>query len=132
MTPRVLRFASALALTTAAACSYAYPYEVDVTIATDVEAPEDANLLLVSGPGPDIEDAYVDVSIPFGEAGREYRHGAASLNASEVYLFAFIDLDGNEAWDPGEPWGEHPENPANLDLEATYIADILIEPDDVE
>ena len=132
MTPHVLRLASALALTAAAACSYAYPYEVDVTVADDVEAPEDANLLLVSGSSPELEDAYVDWSISFGEAGREYRYGTASLNASEVYLFAFIDLDGNDAWDPGAPWGEHPHNPVQLDLEATYIADILIEPDDVE
>lgn len=130
MSLRARLLCSTLALTVLGACSRIYPYDVDVTIAQDVEAPGDTELMLASGPEPELADAYIDGSVPLSQAGRSYRYEAESLNATKVYLFAFVDLDGSETWDPGEPWGEDPNNPVYLDSDNRYTGKIVVEPDE--
>ena len=121
---------SAFAVTVLGACSSIYPYEFDVAISEDVEAPGDAELLLASSFEPELAEANIDASVPLSEAGQSYRQEGESLNASKLYFFAFVDLDGSGSWEPGEPWGEDPNNPVSLKTDRSYTAEIVVEPDE--
>jgi hypothetical protein len=114
-----------------AACSYAFEYSFDVTIADDVELTADAQLMMVEGNDDGLEGAFPSDQADLEPDTRDYRgSGSTCCSPSEtVYLYAFIDLDGNEEWDAGEPWGEDPNNPVVIEDDG-YVGEILVELDD--
>ena len=129
---RTLVFASLLCSTLAtAACSYVFAYNYEVTIADEVELTADAKLLMVEGNEDGLEGAFPSDQADLDPQTRDYRGtGSTCCSPSEtVYLYAFIDLDGDEEWDAGEPWGEDPTNPVVIEDDG-YVGEILVEPDE--
>ncbi len=117
------------------ACSYSYVFEYDVTIAPSVDTSGElggARVLMVAGSGESsIEETAVDGDVAFDPATSSYSgEGRTCCSPGEsMSLYAFIDLNGNELWDAGEPWGEDPNNPVDIDDDG-YVAKIVIEADE--
>jgi len=49
------------------------------------------------------------------------------LPPEQVYLFRFIDFDGDGLWTEGEPWGEDPKISVLIDSD-DYVSRIEIGP----
>ncbi len=127
------RFAVLLTLL-APACSYLYPYSYELSISEDVEAPSDAEVVFAWSRTTELIDAHATDFVPVDEIGERYvleteASGPSRQGELELSFFAFIDLDGSGAWDPGEPWGEDPNNPVVFGIDG-YRASIVIDPDD--
>lgn len=66
-----------------------------------------------------------------GELGSDtpsYRSEGITCCAPTVSrsFYAFVDLDGDEAWDDDEPWGENPNNPVELSADG-YASVVVID-----
>ena len=134
--PNVLRKLLSLVgvATVVTACSASYMYEFAVTISEEVILEDDPPLRFVESHDPFLEDApktYAGEHDYEKTAARTYEGESAACcnpNGETVYLFAYIDLNRNDSWDPGEPWGEDPNNPVEIDDDG-YRSEILVEPD---
>ncbi|WP_157595114.1 hypothetical protein [Plesiocystis pacifica] len=139
-TPRVL--AGLLAATVLVACTLSYTVEYQVSVAEDVDLSGEPTLVLAmldedeSGSQAErsdterLTDAYSIDTLASSADVRDYvrRTEALGSASTEFFLYAFLDLDGDGAWQPGEPWGVDPNNPVTI-VEDGYESAITIEND---
>ena len=124
---KLLVTALTLSTLTTAACSYVWEYAFEVSVAEDVELPEGAQIVMAESSEDDITTAYGEAHDVVMDRRDYTGEGSTCCSPSEtVYLFAYVDLDGNDQWDEGEPWGEDPNNPIVIE-DDDYVSEILIE-----
>ena len=79
---------------------------------------EDVNIILDEAAYPADRNSYIEAAVSYFEMTYETqlptgwpqhiylgRAATGTLKEGKNYFFAFIDVDGNETWDPGEPAG---------------------------
>jgi len=121
-----------LALSSLASCSYLWTFQVDVTVADDVALTEGAAVRLVyGGEGLTLDEISHDGTFLMLETDRRDYEMEGSVCCAPVevlMLYAYVDLDDNQTWDDGEPWGADPNNPVTID-DNDYVGSILLEND---
>ena len=124
-------FSLAVVALSTTACSSVFRYALGVTVADNVELVGGSRVVMTKGELPDdpslLEPLEDSADIRTGE--REYAGEGGvccSTSGERVNLFAFIDLNANEVWDEGEPWGADPNNPVHID-DDDYHSSIVVE-----
>lgn len=110
------------------------PIEVDLeaTIADEVEVLEGAELVFVSSDSDNISYAseWIDGNsrevVTLSEDERTGQGDTFAELGEARNFFAFLDLDGSESWDPGEPWGADPNNPVTFREGDDYYESMIV------
>ncbi len=125
---RRLSIALCATLALVPACSYCFSTTYRVTVAEDVDVPPDTAIVMGHAEVDDVAAALAVVeSTRLRDDGRLEAEGPPDAHdETPMYLFAFVDLDGDGAWTEGEPWGADPNNPVTHDC-SQYYAYIDIE-----
>lgn len=130
MTLRLASFAAAATALLASACSYyGWTFAYDVTLDETLDVSDDVTVVMASNEfGSDIETANVDGTEQRTSAEQRITgQGMTCCSPSTtISLFAFADLNDNDTWDEGEPWGEDPNNPVDIERDG-YVATIVID-----
>lgn len=102
------------------------------TVDDAVELPVDAAINIGAANRDDISKMVIleQATVTDPDTRRYRAYGAACIDqrSCKVWTFAYIDLDGDEMWTTGEPWGADPANPKALH-DSGYVAEIEIGPD---
>ncbi len=127
---------AAVMITVTQACSYAWAVTIDVEIADDVDVPESAQLVVIQTDQAPPEDERMPDDAPWGAEASDtttlgaeqrtytYEGGTCCSPVETNYSWAYLDLDGNGEYDPGEPYAADPDNPVEVD--ADYAVTLVI------
>ena len=126
--PKLVRSLACLGALSLGGCSYLWTYSYRVTIDSALSAPEGTSVVMVQASDvKPLGDAQFQAKAPLAAGERSVvGEGKTCCSPVEVvYLFAFLDLDGDDVWDQDEPWGADANNPVTIDKDG-YVSSIAI------